>query len=293
MKIKRIQISGFRGVPPVTPPDVGIDLTDFWLRMSQRIFCCLVLMLTERAVLRMPLNGSSKEYVRGSIYFEEYSAKDNVHMKLGEPGFNQTAYIELTIVHNGNEHVVRKELSTTGLKVSESLAGLDAELQRAKDEIVVLDHEQFHKFVVAANKEKWSSFSSLIGYEMLDQLRGGFDSLTGSSLTSYLGTEKLRKDIDTQKQKWEGELATACRYYECSRSSLQELRTEFRNRLLQTNLASLSLEFPEIDALNHDYWNSLLERVKTPNDIVQAAKRLSKLQSQRDRLAAFDPALGR
>lgn len=289
MKIKRIQISGFRGIPPVNSPNnVDIDLTDSSSPNEPKDLLLFGPNAYGKSSIADALEWFFKEDVRGSAYFEEYSARDNVHMKLGEPGFNQTAVIELQIVHNGNEFTVRKELGADGLIVSESLTGLQAELQKAKDEIVVLDHEQFHKFVVAANKDKWGSFSSLIGYEELDQMRGGLDSLTGNSLTANLGTEKLRKDIDTQRQKGQVDLVNACHEYGCSQILLEELRTEFRNRL-ETNLVSLSLEVPEIDALDQEYWGTLLERVKTPNDIVQAAERLSKFQSQRDKLVGLDP----
>ncbi len=289
MKIKRIQISGFRGIPPVNSPNnVDIDLTDSSSPNEPKDLLLFGPNAYGKSSIADALEWFFKEDVRGSAYFEEYSAKDNIHMKLGEPGFNQTAVIELQIVHNGNEFTVRKELGGDGLIVNESLTGLHAELQKAKDEIVVLDHEQFHKFVVAANKDKWGSFSSLIGYEELDQMRGGLDSLTGNSLTANLGTEKLHKDIDTQRQKWQVDLVNACQEYGCSQNLLEELRIEFRNRL-ETNLVSLSLDVPEIDALDQEYWGNLLERVKTPNDIVQAAERLNKFQSQRDKLVGLDP----
>ncbi len=287
MKIKRIQISGFRGVPPVSPPDVDIDLTDSSSPTEPKDLLLFGPNAFGKSSIADALEWFFKENVRGSDYFEEYSVQNNVHLKVGQPNFNQTAFIELVITHSGNDFVVRKELDAAGLKVSENLAGLHVELQKAKDEIVVLDHEQFHKFVLAANKDKWSSFSSLIGYEELDQFRGGLDSLTGTSLTSNLETEKLRRDIEARKQKWQSEIASACQKYGCPQVSLDDLRSEFRSRL-ETNLTSLSLAIPEIDAIDQQYWNNLLEQVKTPNDIVQAAERLSNLKSQKAKLSPFE-----
>lgn len=285
MKIKHIQISGFRGVPPINPPDVDIDLTDS--TNGPKDLLLFGPNAYGKSSIADALEWFFKENVRGSTYFEEYCSQDNVHLNLGKPNYPQKAFIELVLVHNGTEYTVSKELDCEGKKSGENLTGIQAQLQQAQDEIIVLDHDQFRNFVSAANKEKWNTFSSLIGYEELDHFRAGLDSITTKSLTDFFTLETLRKDVIARERKWQLDLERAVQFFKCSESTLDGLKTHFTT-LLEANMASLLLPVPEMSSIDETYWTKLLDHFKTSEDIVKAATRLSHLTTLKTQLEPFE-----
>ena len=191
MKIKNIRIAGFRGVPPVAPPDVDIDLTS--PSGGPKNLLLFGPNAYGKSSIADALEWFFKESVRGSSYFEEYCDSDNIHVKVGQPGFLPEAYIEVIVDHNGTDYTLRKDINQSGTKIRENLGGIPAVIQQLENEIIVLDHDQFRKFVASANTEKWTTFSSLIGYEELDYFRAGIDSLSSRSLTDHLQKSRLDK----------------------------------------------------------------------------------------------------
>ena len=283
MKIKRIQISGFRGIPPVSPPDVDINLVE-----SGEIKDLLLFGPNAygKSSIADALEWFFKEDVRSSAYFDDYCAEDNVHLNLGKQDFEPNAFIELILSENGNEYSVRKELDCDGIKSSEDLGGIQAILSQAQNEIIVLDHDQFRDFVSAANKDKWETFSSLIGFEQLDHFRNGLDSVTRNSLSSYLDSGNLNNDVETRDEIFQVEIRQAIDEFECIGTSLDDLINHF-TALLEANLSSLALSIPERKSINEEFWSHLQSQVQTPSDVVQAANRLSSLTLQKNQLSSF------
>jgi len=136
------------------------------------------------------------------------------------------------------------------------------------------------------NKDKWETFSSLIGFEQLDHFRNGLDSVTKSSLSNYLGSGNLKRDGEAREQKFQVEISQAIDEFECTGTSLDELKSHFRT-LLEANLSSLSLPIPELESIDEEFWSHLQSQVQTPSDVVQAAHRLSNLTSQKKQLSSF------
>jgi recombinational DNA repair ATPase RecF len=282
MKIKTIRIAGFRGVPPVTPPDVDIDLSS-----PSGVPKNLLLFGPNaygKSSIADALEWFFKESVRGSTYFEEYSDSDNVHVKLGQPGFITDAYIEIVVEHNGTDYTLIKELNQSGKKIRENMDGIPVVIQQLENEIIVLDHDQFRKFVAAANTEKWTTFSSLIGYEELDYFRSGIESLSSRSLTDYLQKGKLEDEVNQKDRKWHSDLNQTISKYEVRGSKLDDLKAHFQT-IHEVTLASLSLsiKYPDQD-LSTEYWEELRHRVKAPDAIAQASSRLGELQTLYDKL---------
>jgi recombinational DNA repair ATPase RecF len=288
MKIKSIRISGFRGIPPVFPPDVNIELAG--PQSGPKDLLLFGPNAYGKSSIADALEWFFKENVRSSTYFEEYCSQDNVHVNLGKPNCQQNAFIELVLAHNGGDFTVRKELDCSGVKSSENLTGLQAVLEQAQDEIIVLDHDQFRNFISAANKDKWATFSSLIGYEELDHFRAGLDSVTTKSLTDHLGFDGLRKELDDKEKKWESDLHSSIQRLNRTGKTLDDLKNHFQT-LLEVNLTSLSLEIPVITDISDDYWDQIHSKVKTPEDIVLAASRLSHLKELKGQLALLDNKL--
>ena len=238
MKIKTIRISGFRGIPPVDPPDVDINLSaDFGEPKHLLLFGPNAY---GKSSIADALEWFFKENVRGSDYFVEYSDEDNVHVMLGQPNYETEAYIELLIEHEGGEHTIRKTLDGAGNKVKENLGDIQAILQSLDDEIIVLNHDQFRKFVSAANTDKWKTFSSLIGFEELDNFRAGIDSLSQRSLTDYLHRQELTSEIESRRQKYDEDFQRVLQTNEISVETLDKLKSHFQT-LLEVTLTSLSL----------------------------------------------------
>lgn len=278
MKISRIEICGFRGIPPVSPPDVDIDLVRG--RDEPQDLLVFGPNAFGKSSIADALEWFFKEHVRGSDYFEGYQDSDNVHLNIGKPNYQPCAYIELDIAHNGQVHTVRKELDDSGVKSGENLTGIEAELEQCKDEIIILDHDQFRSFVSAANKEKWTTFSSLIGYEELDHFRAGVDSLSQRSLTDWLRLGALRTEVNNKQTAWQNDIQTATR--ECgldlSDSPLETLARELMGRL-GVVLASLDMPIPECaDEVDDALWTSLHKKTQAPDSYRQASERLVSLE---------------
>lgn len=165
MKIQEIRVSGFRGIPPIdTKPFVSLDLAG---KARPKDLLLFGYNAYGKSSIADALEWFFRERVRGSECFEGYSDSDTVHLNVGKHGFPATAYVELDILHQGMVHTVRKELDATGKKCGENLGSIAHELDLASDEVIVLDHDRFRSFVGAASKDKWQTFSSLIGYEEL------------------------------------------------------------------------------------------------------------------------------
>ena len=285
MKIKQIQISGFRGIPPVTPPNVDIKLYD-----KNGLSQDLLLFGPNaygKSSIADALEWFFKENVRCNTYFEDYASIDNVHMYLGKPEYGEIAYIELVIVHNKKEHKIRKELGQDGLKSGEDLGDIQVELEKAQDEIIVLDHDQFRNFVAAANKDKWRTFSSLIGLEELDHFRTGLDSITTKSLTDALSVDVLRNEISSREGRWENLLKQSLQDNDVHGNKLDELVLYF-TYLIEINCKSLDVPAPKNNGINNDFWNRLRSIVSSPEDVQLAADRVSRLKSQKESLIPFE-----
>jgi recombinational DNA repair ATPase RecF len=285
MKIKTIQIAGFRGVPPVSPPDVNIDLTSVSGGLKN------LLLFGPNAYgkssIADALEWFFKESIRCSSYFEEFCDTDNIHVKLGQPGFITEAYIEIVVEHNGTNYTLRKDIDQSGVKIRENLNGIPITIQQLENEIIVLDHDQFRKFVSAANSDKWTSFSSLIGYEELDFFRSGIDSLSSRSLTDSLHKTQLEAEVNQKKQKWETDLTQAINRYDVKGNKLEDLRSNFQTNL-EVTLSSLGLMIPSSDEnLSNEYWEGLRNQVKAPEAITQASTRLGELQTLLGKLTPF------
>jgi len=284
MKIKTIKICGFRGIPPVEPPDVDIDLSTnsgdpkHLLLFGPNAY--------GKSSIADALEWFFKENVRGSDYFAEYSDVDNVHVMLGQPDYHAEAYIELLIEHDGNDHTVRKALDGDGNKVNENLGGIHTILQELDDEIIVLDHDQFRKFVSAANTDKWTTFSSLIGFEELDNFRAGIDSLSQRSLTDHLHTRDLASDIDIHKQKYDDDFQRVLQTNEINVESLDDLKSQFQT-LLEVTLTSLSMTAPDNDEINADFWTDVRGKIITPDPVATVTARLSELNIISGKLTLF------
>ena len=192
MKIKSFKISGFRGIPPKDPSGVDVNLY-----FNNEIKNLLVYAPNAygKSSIADALVWFFKERVRGCDYCTDYSTEDNAHILLGEQSFLNNGFVELVIEDKGKDYSVRKEFDKSGVKTSENLAGLKAFIDSLSDEIIVLDHDRFRRFVSAAKKEKFATFSSLIGYESLDQFRAGLGTLSQNALTNHLGIKQLDKKI--------------------------------------------------------------------------------------------------
>jgi recombinational DNA repair ATPase RecF len=286
MRIKRIQISGFRGIPPVDPPNVDITLT------SQTGEIKDLLLFGPNAYgkssIADALEWFFKEKVRGGTYYEEYSNQDNIHIKTGQPNFRQEAYIELMVEHNNTDFVVRKEMDISGNKTLENLGGIQPIFEQLKDEIIVLDHDQFRNFVAAANDQKWATFASLIGFEELDQFRAGIDSLSSRSITDYLQKGPMEREVNSKRQQLSSQLQQALLRFEVQGQNFDDLKTFFWTKL-EVTLSSLNFTIPNEQAdLNEHYWENLKKSVRLPESSIKASMRLGELKTLLDKLSPFD-----
>lgn len=285
MKIKSIKISGFRGIPPVDPPNVEIDLTS--LNGGVKNLLLFGPNAYGKSSIADALEWFFKENVRSNSYFEEYRDSDNVHVKLGQTGFTQEAYIEIIVDHNGTDYTLRKEIDQSGKKIRENLSGLQSVIQQLENEIIVLDHDQFRKFVSAANAEKWTTFSSLIGYEELDYFRSGIDSLSSRSLTDYLHRTQLEREEQQLEIDINRKLEQSFQTFRVEGSSLKDLIGQFRT-LLEITLTSLEYPTPTMDDdLSDDFWEVLRTQVKSPEANSRASARLGELTLLLEKLTPF------
>ena len=120
MKIKDIKISGFRGIPPVSPPDVNINMDEQGEIKNLLLFGPNAY---GKSSIADALEWFFKENVRGGSYFEDYCDEDNVHLLLSKENFLDTAFIELVVRHQGREHTIHKELDIQGNKIYQQNTG--------------------------------------------------------------------------------------------------------------------------------------------------------------------------
>lgn len=286
MQIKSIKISGFRGIPPVDPPNVDISLVS----PSGEIKDLLLFGPNAygKSSIADALEWFFKEKVRGGSYYEEYNERDNIHLKVGQPNFPQSAFIELLITHNGSDFIVRKEIDSSGQKTGEDLAGLSALFYQIRDEIIVLDHDQFRNFVAAANDRKWTTFASLIGFEELDHFRAGIESLTSRSITDYLQKVQLEKDVTTRRQQLQSLIVQAAERYEVESQTVDKLLSTFWTRL-EITLASLNYPIPnQNEQLKNQYWDNLRKKIRMSEQAIEASRRLGELQNFLTKLSPFE-----
>lgn len=290
MKLKEIRISGFRGIPPIDPPDLDLKFT--YGQDQIRDILIFGPNAYGKSSIADALEWFFREQVRGSNYFENYTIRDNVHLNLGKPNYPDKAYIELVIAHNGQDHTVRKSIGIDGKKIEaeEVLAGLATELEKCKDEVIILDHDQFRQFVGAASKDKWQTFSSLIGYEELDYFRGGLDSLSQRSATDYFKLAQEKRTLEQKAANWQKTLSSriATSGYSPNCVSLEDLETEFM-RELEILLQSLSLNIPNnISDIDGDLWNQLRLASRPPDAYIQRTERIQKLLDLSKRFPHLD-----
>lgn len=286
MRIKRIQISGFRGIPPVDPPNVDITL----ISQSGEVKDLLLFGPNAygKSSIADALEWFFKEKVRGGTYYEEYSNQDNVHLKTGQPNFQQEAYIELLIEHNNTDCIVRKELDVSGNKIRENLGRIQPLFEQLKDEIIVLDHDQFRNFVAAANDQKWTTFASLIGFEELDHFRAGIDSLSSRSITDYLQKSQLEKEVNVKSQQLSSQLEQTSTRFEVQGREFDELWSFFWTKL-EVTLSSLNYPIPhEQGSLTEQYWEEIRRKVRLPESTLKASMRLGELKTLFDKLSPFE-----
>lgn len=291
MKIKQVRISGFRGIPPVNPPDVDLKFT-----RGQQIQDVIIFGPNAygKSSIADALEWFFRERVRGSNYFENYTTEDNVHLNLGKANYPDHASIELVISHNGQDFTVKKSISSNGHKIEseENLAGLEAEFEKCLDEVIILDHDQFREFVSAASKDKWKTFSSLIGYEELDYFRAGLDSLTSRSVSDWLNLTKEKREVDFEKTKWQSDLkAIFLRFNLPSTSvSTEDLGVELIKEL-EIIASSLLIETPDsINKIDRAFWTNLRAKTRQPDVYIQKTQRLEELTNLSKSLPQLEPA---
>lgn len=290
MKIKEIRISGFRGIPPVDPPDIDLKFTHG--RDQIRDILIFGPNAYGKSSIADALEWFFRELVRGSNYFENYTAQDNVHLNLGKPNYPDKAYIELVISHKGQDHTVRKSIGIDGNKIEteEVLDGLEVELKKCRDEVIILDHDQFRRFVGAASKDKWETFSSLIGYEELDYFRGGLDSLSSRSVTDFFSLSQEKSKLAQKTAAWKRSLKDQFEQSKYSTASvtLEDLETEFM-RELEVVLKSLSSPvLGNIIEIDNAFWTSLRLTARPPDAYLQRTERLGKLTDLSDKLPRLE-----
>jgi len=287
MKIKRIQIGGFRGIPLVDPPNVDIDLAPEGDEPKD------MLIFGPNAFGKSSIADALEWFFMGRTrwieYFDDYTESDDVHLRVPDGG---TAYIELVLSHNGTDHTVRKEIDKSGRMTSSNLGSIAQDVQEMSDEILVLDHDQFRKFVATAHKDRWTTFSSLIGYQVLDHFRSGLDSLSGRSLTDRLGLGALRTEIERRSSRWTDEINSTIRRFEFSvdsdRDHLSVLRDELVSQL-EITLSSLDLSIPaDTESVDEAFWENLRNEVQPSNTHTRALERIAELGRLTTALTPFE-----
>lgn len=279
MKIDAIRVNGFRGITPVRedPPAVDMELCDSNFSAKN------LLLFGPNAFGKSSIadaiewffNGRS----RGALYFEEFSQSDNAHLKLGAPGFADEGYVELEVTHNGNQTTIRRCFDSRGVQVSESLGGLDNLLDQIRDELIVLDHDQFRRFISDAHTEKWTTFSSLIGYEALESFRAGLSSLSGSALTSRLNTADLDKELANRRNRWSVRFESLCRRVETDPNDCDELKDLRAALSRKIEVLAIACDMEPFEVSDADFWDRLDERCQPSDESQQTEQRLKKLDS--------------
>lgn len=307
MKISALRISGFRGIPPVDPPVV--NLTFATKDQEPKDILLFGPNAYGKSSIADALEWFFRETVRGNATFDDYEETDNVHILLGQPKLSteqsketlgeesgeqfypDTAYIELDILHNGKVHTIKKEIDRTGKRVNEVQSPIADELQNCADEIIILDHDKFRSFVAAANKDKWQTFSSLIGYEELDFFREGMNSaITTKSLTDYLNKPKLEAEFKKAKEEFSKELQKLATTHEVksgSKATFDEVKKHFWT-LFEVNLQSIHKEKPNEAELSPEYWDALKKSIRTPDSLKEISARHGNLKTQLSILTPFD-----
>lgn len=291
MKLKSLRISGFRGVPPVEPPDVALDFISGTTKKNVLIFGPNAY---GKSSIADAIEWFFKERVRGADYVENYENRDNVHLNLGRGDNPAVAWIELEIRRGNQDYTVRKELDTSGNKTAEILDGLDGELDATKNELLVLDHDQFRQFVSAASKDKWTTFSSLIGYEELDHFRAGLDSLSQNSATTYFNLTQLRREAENKQQTWRSNARDAADQFDLDSDLddpemfLATMQASMASEL-EIILSSLELPMPEgMAQIPSAFWMRLRQHTQPADPRQHAASRIDALESLASALNPFD-----
>jgi recombinational DNA repair ATPase RecF len=276
MKIKSIRISGFRGIPPIEPPHVDISLLKGNEPQNVLIFGPNAY---GKSSISSALEWFFRENVHCSEYFEDYSASDNVHIHVGKTGYPATGFIEINVVDGGVETTIRKEIDENGKKINEITNGLEQLLGLCKNEIITLDHDEFRNFVSAASKDKWATFSSLIGYEELDNFRSGLDSLSQRSLSDNLRVSALEKEKSAKEKSFNSSKSQICSNNSLpAKSELSVIEDAF---IQQLNLVLLSLQYPtyrESNELTEATWVEILSKVSPSEGYKQNTQRLGQLK---------------
>ncbi len=288
MKIKAIRISGFRGIPPIDPPNVNISLCKGHVPQNVLIFGPNAY---GKSSISSALEWFFRENVHCSEYFEDYLSSDNVHVNVGKPGYPENAFIEIDVIDQGIVKTVRKEIGVDGYKVGESIDGLEQQLSTCFDEIITLDHDEFRNFVSAASKDKWATFASLIGYEELDNFRSGLTSLFQRSISDYLQIASLEKKKTALEKTFNSDKAILCNRYSLSaKSALEDIEKAFLDRLSLT-LISLQLQIPHLSELDEKFWGKIRQIVIPSEGYRQNAERLEQLKKVTTDLTPFSKEL--
>lgn len=293
MKIQALRISGFRGIPPVKgdQPSVTLDLST--PTGGARNLLLFGPNAFGKSSIASAIEWFFKERLGYSEFVEAFQDSDLVHMAVGEPGYPDTACIELVLQHKGEQCTVRKRLNRSGHRCASELGSLSAELARVKDEIVVLDHDTFHHFVCAASKDKWRTFSGLIGYELLDWFRAGMDSLSGRGLTDALGLKDLQSRLEKSRSEWQERLLDVIRPHVVGHYEYVDLDT-LRNALmtgLEVLLTSLGLAAPtSVDEVTREYWSDLSRQTQPLVAYSERAGRAANLARQAMYLEPLPPS---
>ena len=279
MKISAIRINGFRGITPIADGSPAVDI------------CLSAPPCGAKNLLLFGPNAFGKSSIadaiewffrgqsRGAVYFEGFLPSDNAHLNLGKPGFANEGYVELDVTVDGHSATVRRAFDTGGMVTSESLAGLEPMLDQLRDELIVLDHDQFRRFITDAHADKWSTFSSLIGYEDLENFRAGLSSLSGSALTSRFNTRALSDELARGDSQWRVRLKSLYQEMGASPQSygtLESLRQLLRSRI---EVAAISYNLPPSQTIDPKFWDQLFERSQPSQESRQTELRIEKLDA--------------
>lgn len=288
MKIKAIRINGFRGITPFEyekAPAVNLELFD---PKDENLENLLIFGPNAfgKSSIADAIEWFFKGKSRGAAYFDEYSDSDNVHLYLGKSGYASEGFVELDVVQNGEEYTIRRTFDATGKVIKEELAGLENELRKVQDEIIVLDHDQFRRFITEAHIDKWETFSSLIGYEVLDHFRSGLTSLTSRSLTDRLGTKQLKRQIKEREDRWRADLESLQQVIGVDFS--QDLRIENLVKHLknEVEVISISLGLTPSREMGKEFWDLLTTKSQPSEVTLERRKRTEVLNSM---IAALAP----
>jgi hypothetical protein len=279
MKIKEIRIAGFRGIPPVENPPLMISIGS----LSGNIKDLLLFGPNAygKSSVADAIEWFFKEKSRGSIYFKEYNEADNAHVHLGTPSKLAEGYIELDVLHEGQQYTLRKAFDKSGKKCSESLAGLDSVIEKISDEVVVLDHDQFRSFVSGADKEKWATFASLIGFEELEHFRAGLESvLRKSTLEEQLGSAQLDRGLKEILKRISSMSDETARLMSETTTELPALQAILVGRVSQL-LTSIGMPtLTSFDDIKMELWQTIRAQTGSDQSLSNSIKQVSALHTE-------------